>query len=101
MFFFIVLAPDRRDRQLLVSPPKDTGNEGGGGGGKRNCQSSEAIKLPQRDLNPGPPGRQSNALTNSAILSVRQNPSQVTMKIVLAAMTVWAFFWGLTLNICQ
>ena len=29
---------------------------------KRNCQSSEANKLPQRDSNPGPPGRQSNAL---------------------------------------
>ena len=28
--------------------------------------SSEANKLPQRDLNPGPPGRQSNALTHSA-----------------------------------
>ena len=28
--------------------------------GKWNCQSSEA-KLPQRDSNPGPPGRQSNA----------------------------------------
>ena len=33
--------------------------------GKRNCQSSQA-KLPQRDTNPGPPGRQSNVLTHSA-----------------------------------
>ena len=32
-----------------------------------------------------------------AILSMRPNPSQVTMDIVLAAMTVW----GLTLDICQ
>ena len=33
--------------------------------GKRNCQSFVA-KLAQQDSNPGPPGRQSNALTNSA-----------------------------------
>ena len=33
--------------------------------GKRNFQSSEA-KLPQRDSNPRPPGRHSNAPTHSA-----------------------------------
>ena len=44
----------------IVSPAKDTGNAG-----KRNCQSSEA-KLPQRDSNPGPAGRQSNGVSHSA-----------------------------------
>ena len=52
----------RRDRQLFsVSSERHKFAKRG----KRNCQSSEA-KLLQRDSNPGPPDRQSNALTHSA-----------------------------------
>ena len=53
-----------------MSPPKAAKR------GKRNCQSSEA-NLPQRDSDPGPPGRQSNALTHSAIIYKYQFENEI------------------------
>ena len=66
-----------------MSPPKYTGK-----GGKRNCQSSEA-KLPQRDSNPGPPGRQTNDLTLSATAppSASSSVTPITVMSSLAAST--------------
>ena len=60
LLLILAQKPDRRERRIVVSPPKDTGKVG-----QTELQSSEA-KLPQRDSNPGPPGRQSNVLTHSA-----------------------------------
>ena len=54
----LAYTPDRRDRRLLLSRPKDTGK----------ARQTELPKfrseiMPQRDSNPGPPGRQSNILS--------------------------------------
>ena len=43
----------------------------------KNCQSSEAKSFPQWDSNPGPSGRQSNALTHSATAPhLNHNPNR-------------------------
>ena len=51
-----------------MSPPKDTGKSVVNGIAK---VPKRIIKLSQRDSNPGPPGRHSNALTHSATATER------------------------------